>query len=543
MGGQLCQLSANLEEAIRRLRHDEEDVFFWCDQLCINQHDDTEKSYQVQRMKDIYSDALKVVAWIGASTNDSDLCITYLKALGQDEVLDSNADYSRVLVDYDDESTVTKLTTAFDHFCQRSYWKRLWIIQVFALAKEVQIACGASSIPYYELSEALYVIPKIKNWLMAQSGLGTEFERRSKSFCRAFDPPNSDSFVHSVLICRYRYNEPNERGRLSLFGVMHTCLTLEVDYNHPECSDSRDRVFSLLGLVNDAETFSMFPDYSKTGEEVYEELTIQFIRQGIVDVLAYCQFPRVPRNREMATWAPDWHMPTKQPCIPVLNSNGFTASGETSNRQLVLLPGSGRLSILGIDVDVIDTVGSLWDPDWLSPLEPRETMKYLSEITGFCLKSNRMTHNEVVGVANEVARIAIADRLFATDESKQHTCLMYHQKFVKSLAGIINQPPLSSEEEKLQRMKIITTNPEYATTLRRIHSRRPILTQSGYVCLAPQHARAGDQICIFFGGRAAYVIRPIGSDEYNLIGEVYVHGAMYGECMKSTLQEKRYILR
>jgi hypothetical protein len=52
----------------RQLRHAEKDVLLLCDRLCI-ELDDIEKGHQVRRMKDTYSDASKVVAWL------SDMCI------------------------------------------------------------------------------------------------------------------------------------------------------------------------------------------------------------------------------------------------------------------------------------------------------------------------------------------------------------------------------------------------------------------------------------------------------------------------------------
>jgi hypothetical protein len=110
IGGQLHNTSASLEEAIRRSRDDKAEVLLWCDQLCINQRDDVGKSQQIQRMKDIYSDAWKVVAWLRPGANDSDMCIASLKYMGRDEILDKNGltkdtvgAITDLLVEYEDE--------------------------------------------------------------------------------------------------------------------------------------------------------------------------------------------------------------------------------------------------------------------------------------------------------------------------------------------------------------------------------------------------------------------------------------------------------
>jgi hypothetical protein len=540
IGGQLCELSINLEEAIRELRDDHADILLWCDQLCINQHDDSEKSFQVQRMKDIYSNAVRVVAWLGSSSNDSDLCIMRLNAISQNPLREDHEALAKILEDYDDQEQVMKLKVAFDHFCHRSYWKRLWILQEFAVAKEALVACGSSRIRSEDLQEALWTIGWIRPWVQGESKFSAEFVRRCYSLRNAFDPPNSDSFVYSVTTCRSRYNDRAIRERNFLLGVMDAYLTLEVDYNHPECSDSRDRVFSLLGLVKDATDFSMFPDYSKTGEEIYEELTRQFLRQGRFDILSYCQFPRIPRNREMATWAPDWHMPTRRPCVGSLNTNErthFSPSGESGDRQQVEYPDLERLSLLGIHVDTVEAIGCLWDPDWLKPLEPQETLKYFGDILKFCLKSDRIKSDEPSQVDRDVARIAIGDLYYAQNPGVQMNCLKHYQQLVEFLQQKVSENPPSPKEEA----RVLAD--DYAATLKRLHSRRIIITNSGYVCLAPHHVMPENEICIILGCRAAYAIRPIGSGEYSLVGETYVHGAMYGECMQNVPHEKRYILR
>jgi hypothetical protein len=54
------------------------------------------------------------------------------------------------------------------------------------------------------------------------------------------------------------------------------------------------------------------------------------------------------------------------------------------------------------------------------------------------------------------------------------------------------------------------------------YNRRFYLTQSGYMGIGPEMMRPGDQLCVLFGGRPAYILRPM--DGYHVfIGDTYVN--------------------
>ena len=67
--GQLMDISPNLHDALTRMR-ETGSIFIWADQICINQQDLAERSSQVKLMRNIYSSASAVFAWIGEDTED-----------------------------------------------------------------------------------------------------------------------------------------------------------------------------------------------------------------------------------------------------------------------------------------------------------------------------------------------------------------------------------------------------------------------------------------------------------------------------------------
>lgn len=55
----------NLKAALLRFRHATEDVNVWVDAICINQDDKAEKTCQVARMHEVYTQAEAVCVWLG----------------------------------------------------------------------------------------------------------------------------------------------------------------------------------------------------------------------------------------------------------------------------------------------------------------------------------------------------------------------------------------------------------------------------------------------------------------------------------------------
>jgi hypothetical protein len=60
--------------------------------------------------------------------------------------------------------------------------------------------------------------------------------------------------------------------------------------------------------------------------------------------------------------------------------------------------------------------------------------------------------------------------------------------------------------------------------------RKPFRTQQGYIGLGPFILRPGDVVCVFYGSRVPFILRPVG-DRFQFLGECYLHGIMNGEAL------------
>jgi hypothetical protein len=61
------------------------------------------------------------------------------------------------------------------------------------------------------------------------------------------------------------------------------------------------------------------------------------------------------------------------------------------------------------------------------------------------------------------------------------------------------------------------------------------LLKGGLFGCMPSETRVGDVVAVLFGGWVPFVLRPLGGDEYELVGHCYVHGIMDGEWINATL--------
>jgi hypothetical protein len=72
-------------------------------------------------------------------------------------------------------------------------------------------------------------------------------------------------------------------------------------------------------------------------------------------------------------------------------------------------------------------------------------------------------------------------------------------------------------------------------------NRRFFVLSNGLIGMGPIAMEADDVIVILRGGPVPYVLRPFG-DEYMLVGECYVYGAMYGECFGDNVEMSSFTI-
>jgi hypothetical protein len=136
----------NLKAALQQLGHPERSVFLWVDAICINQEDKVEKSHQVPRMSEIYSEAENVRVWLGKEEeNKSERALKFIRRILDFENFDRLIADDRLVEDW----------AALLSLMKRPWFGRRWVVQEIALAKRAFLHCGKDYVGWEDFADAM----------------------------------------------------------------------------------------------------------------------------------------------------------------------------------------------------------------------------------------------------------------------------------------------------------------------------------------------------------------------------------------------------
>jgi len=254
LNGGHMSITRNLAEALDHLSISDRPRKLWVDALCINQKDCSEKSQQIQKMKDIYARAKRVVVFIGVLGMVTQHLLQRLENLEDEDKLPSRlsrwtASGSRIVADpsfplIEDEKRL------LNELAQLPWFRRVWVIQEVAVAREVIVQTGHTTISWSNFVAALEKCVDNEEMKSIIEGVG---------------------MINAIRTARSR--EPYH---------MDLIVLLE-QFRHRKATDERDKVYALLGLTSSSlaqeAVIQVVPDYSKSAADIYMSLTRQYINK------------------------------------------------------------------------------------------------------------------------------------------------------------------------------------------------------------------------------------------------------------------------
>jgi hypothetical protein len=151
-------------------------------------------------------------------------------------------------------------TRAVSFLNKRSYWRRAWIKQELILAKDITVYCGSrshASISFFWFA-SLFTIDLVEGY---------------------------EDFMCKIFLHR---------------GILETLEELLHRYANTECSDPRDRVFSLLSMASDCQgQESRLVDYSLSSPALFFALIARFEPSNVLKFATVLQDALVVRRVEL----------------------------------------------------------------------------------------------------------------------------------------------------------------------------------------------------------------------------------------------------
>jgi len=471
---------------------------------------------------------------------------------------------------------------ALGKLLSRDYWRRVWVHQEFVVSRDIVIQCGNSNIEfskfrdsklYYAqvqgklarmLSERLrdllknsppIIKAKINRWIIdkwPESNNDPDLEQY-KATLRLFNDVCKCQYPPVALFgMRRSYQKPRTGDRFNSFTLIAILSSVFID-GIADATQARDRIYGMLGMADDKEELRLVPNYDEAVSDirVYTDAARAMITAGRVDLLSLSQHrphpdKGQPEEENFPSWVPNWSR-------PIVRQSGHTTFAASGNIPFKIPPSPmnhlpGQIELLGWTIDTIETVS----PAWINPCiqgsgNKNNTDTFLTDIKTLCLTSTAKL--EVSGhdiyaraVDRETAyfRIPVADQERNDGGHIRRTTEYSREGYNwvnKSLLGIL-------EMQGIEAMNAISLKcMKYLEAMRLQTSRRPFLSISGYVGLAPEFTEQEDVLVVFCGAKFPYVLRRNGDGTYTFVGEAYVHGIMDGEFVKIVREIKKFVLQ
>lgn len=519
----------------------------WVDAICINQEDMSERSRQINLMGRIYSNSRRLLVWLGCYQDDSCVAMDFITNLGRKKEEEVEEFHSWLVKEQDNLPHFQGIFNSLTRLIARPWFRRTWILQEYVLgAKDNMIFnCMEKQVSGNHLRASATVIldqiPKHIVYRFQDRVIMNQFHNAQR---RVNVLAGAEEYVRASMSRKQLPLTPPS-GKHSLI------QWLEINRDSI-AKDPRDKVYGVLGIIEhlyddlDVLAYDLEPlivDYSAKVEDVYSSVVkATVVATGRLDILGSCSkaTPFVHR-----TWTPDWtasgqkNFITGSPRAPDFRPTRFTASAD-----------SNCVGTFSTDLNTLTVTGLAWDivkscTTCIKSAIPNERVS--NELKRACVRINQSLKAKSVYGSERDTKLVLWRTLISTPANSRKISAPEEENdsLPPEYPGITLQELEDIPMEIGDWLQTLSgscwSNKTLFSSLVDVpaHERSIVITEKGYVgqTVYPRRVKAGDVVCVLLGCSVPMVLRPV-ANHFEVIGDIYLHGIMYGEAMKALEEGK-----
>ncbi|KAH6016862.1 hypothetical protein HBI82_109820 [Parastagonospora nodorum] len=500
--GTTLHITRNLYQALQVLRRHHSTLTLWVDAICIDQNSILERNHQVQQMANLYCQAEAVIVWLGRK--ECRKLMTTLARLGtlqeglvsgrlpstifddrRENGIEERGDLQLAFVNREVQAWVKDCDLAeLGEFLERSWFRRVWVLQEWLLAREVTIYAGDDCISFDLFGYAIDTLQHHEHLIFRPSsahikGLMSRYLRNI-------------NVVADMVNSRRLYPWKIKRS-------LYQCCRMLIDR---ECTNDHDKIYAVLGLAMDS--LSIQPDYEQSLEEVRLELSTKSLLAGDFSILHHADISQQPSFLAQLRSCDGQARP-----LPLGGNNTDRYRAGLSRKGLVRGMQQICVAISGVWVDEVCFLDDF-----------TAAMIAISTGHGTPLKSELFVAYEHV----KTYWLSLA-----TNRSKDATSFKLAFWRTMNLGFYPKQERIPYYEKGLDfRFLDLPYRQNMQTCFK---NRAFFMTKSGYIGLGPRWMKEQDQVVIFDGAETPFLLRGVTVNEteaWKLVGDCYLDGWMDG---------------
>lgn len=338
LDGKPYEITPNLFDGLKYLRREASARKLWVDSLCINQTDTEERNREVLKMRNIYKLARGVLIWLGDYYPYSRLHVKRIFEYVTSLAACKSQTHDEALIRSTGFDELWHLQNQLQKFIEsREWFQRMWVLQEVSVRPKLykisiglapRLICGDLSLPflYLRLVQEHWVDPFKKQRI----GL--------PPICRSLYPMDLIWAGHQDIITE-TYEDFPLAERLAW-------ILASVSANF-HCSDQRDIVYAILGLLNaDELPQQLIPEYSKRPNDVLIDCASYIVTQSrILTILLFNSM----QTEGLPSWVPDWQHESVFPIVYAPKAHART--------HVRVLNDSNALEVSIIELTEVQLVG------------------------------------------------------------------------------------------------------------------------------------------------------------------------------------------